>query len=416
MLFRKIEKYYYSWRLAADEQIVLVLPPTTLVLPQSGPPFLMAIVLMLLVTRYPDYSTIFSAIPGLLRSPLGGAVGLFFGWAVLSCLWSPVLGVSATGLSKVLGMVAVTVFLLAIAMTEPLSGDRSMRFMVAVALLCAGATALLSLTYPQVGAFLGIPITDRQFRRIAVILALLLPFIMAHRRFHPALRVGVCLAVIGTIFMTTSETAKLAALVAVASFLIAALAWRVALLVVAFTTILSMLFMPLLVPLLQSAIISKLFSMLGNAHIAERLEIWRQSVLLIPQHPLHGWGFASSRTLLKHLDPAVLEKLNIALISASHPHNQILQIWIEFGIVGVALFCIVLIAALVRIHAMPPATRLAALSLTASLFSIAAVSHGLWQSWWVALTCALLVVLVGAERRERQMMGAKPSCAGRAEP
>jgi hypothetical protein len=48
----------------------------------------------------------------------------------------------------------------------------------------------------------------------------------------------------------------------------------------------------------------------------------------------------------------------------------------------------------------------------ASLFAIGAVSHGLWQSWWVALTSALLVVVLALERRERQMHGAKPSRAG----
>jgi O-antigen ligase len=284
--------------------------------------------------------------------------------------------------------------------------------MSAVTLLCAGATLLFSLTYTQVGELLGIAITDRQFRRIAVILALLLPFIMAHRPFSPALRASLCLPVIGAIFMTASEAAKLAAVVAVASFLLAALAWRIALFVAAFATILLTLLMPLLLPPLQSTIAANLNSMLGNAHVAERLKIWRQSVLLIPLHPLRGWGFESTRAVFRNPGPEVLERLDIALDPASHPHNQILQIWLELGAAGVALFCLVLIAAFCRIHAMPPATRVAALSMTASLFSIAAVSHGLWQSWWVALACALLVVVLALERRERQMHGAKPSRAG----
>jgi O-antigen ligase len=398
--------------LTADEQIVLLLPPTTLLLPQSAPTILAAIGLVLLITRFRDCPIVFSAIPALLRSPLAVAAGLFFIWAALSCLWSPVPGVSATALFKVLGIAAVAIFLLAVAASEPLSGDRAMRLMSAVALLSAGATLLFSLAYAQVNDLLGLAVTDLQFRRIAVILALLLPFIMAHRPFSPALRVSLCLPVIGVIFMTTSETAKSAALVAVASFLLAALAWRVALFVLAVASILTTLLMPFLLPLLQSAIRSNLNPMLGNAHAAERLEIWRQSVLLIAQRPLYGGGFESSRTLLEQLDRELLETLNIAPIVSSHPHNQILQIWIEFGVVGVALFCLVLIAVLYRIHAMPPAIRLAALSMTASLFTIAAVGHGLWQSWWVALTCALLVVVLALERRERQMHGANPSRAG----
>ena len=405
MLSSLAKNYFHKWSLTADERIVLLLPPATLLFPQSPPASLIAITAVLLVTRFRDYQTIFSIVPALARSPLAVTAGLFLMWVGLSSLWSPVPEVSAIRLFKTLTMIAATVFLLAVAATERLSGDRSLRFMSAMAVLCAGLTALLSITYPQVGAFLGIPLGDTQFHRIALILALLLPFIMAHRRFSPALRAGLCLPLIGAVFMTTSETAKLAVLVAVASFLLAALAWRTAIFIVTFASIALTLLMPLLLALLQSAIPASLIAMLADAHAAERLAIWRQLVLLIPVRPLHGWGLGSTRVLLDYLDPRTLAEMNITPVAASHPHNHILQIWLELGVVGIALFCLVLVAVLYRIHAMPPATRTATLSMIATIFAISAVSHGLWQSWWVALVCALVVMILALERRERQMQG-----------
>jgi len=405
MLSSLAKKYYYKWSLTADERVVLLLPPATLLFPQSAAACLMAIALVLLFTRFRDYKAIFSIVPALVRSPLAVTAGLFLIWVDLSCLWSPVPEVSATRLFKTLTMVAATVFLLAVAATERLSGDRSMRFMSAITVLCAALTALLIVTYPQVGTLLGIRLTDRQFHRIALILALLLPFIMAHLRYSLALRAGLCLPLIGAVFMTASETAKLAVLVAAASFLLATLSWPTAIFIVAFACVFLTLLMPLLLPFLQSAIPAGLIAMLADAHAAERLAIWREHAQLIPLRPWHGWGIGSTRAVLDHVDPQTLMDLKITPIVAIHSHNQILQIWLELGAIGIGLFCAVLIAVVYRINAMPPATRIAALSLIATIYAISVVGHGLWQSWWVALIGALLVLVLALERRERQMQG-----------
>ncbi|HSM19663.1 MAG TPA: hypothetical protein VK844_04780, partial [Hyphomicrobiales bacterium] len=313
MLCSIIKKYYYKWHLGADEQLVMLLPPTTLVLPQSAPAFLMLVTLVLLATRSSDCPAIFPAMGQLLRAPLALAIGLFLFWAALSGLWSPVPGASAAGLAKLLAMVAAAIFLLGVVATEPLSGGRAMRLKTAVAMLAAGGTVLFGLTYAEIGDALGIPITDRQFRRIAVILTLLLPFMIGHRPYSTALRGSLGLVLVAVIFFTPSEAAKLGVIVAVSSFVLAAIAWRVALVAAGFALILITLFMPLLVPLLQSPFATRLISLLGEAHVAERLEIWRQSVLLIPFKPLRGWGFESSRAVFENLPPEVIERLGVAL-------------------------------------------------------------------------------------------------------
>jgi O-antigen ligase len=405
MLSTLARKYYYRWSLTADERIVLLLPPATLVFPQSAAACLLAIALVLLVTRFSDYKTILSAAPTLVQSQLAVAVGLFFIWVDLSCLWSPVPEISATRLFKTLTIVAATVFLLAVATTERLPTDRVLRFMSTTTMLCAGLTALLILTYPQVGSLLGVPLSDRQFHRIALVLALLLPLILTHRRFSPALRAGLCLALVGSIFMTTSETAKLAVLVGVSNFLLATLSWPIAIFTIAFACIVLTLLMPLLLPFLQSTIPASLIAMLADAHAAERLAIWREHAQLIPLHPLRGWGIGSTRAVLDYVDPQTLADLKITPIVAIHSHNHILQIWLELGGIGIGLFCTVVIAVLYRINAMSPAIRTAALSLFSTIFAIGIVGHGLWQSWWVALIGGLMVVVLALERREREAQG-----------
>lgn len=398
--------YYFKWSLTADEWIVLLLPPATLLFPQSAAACLMAITLLLLITRYSDYNMIFSIVPALVRTPLAVTAGLFLIWVDLTCLWSPVPETSAMRLFKTLTMIAAAVFLLAVAATERLSGDRSLRFMSIVTVSCAVLTALLVFTYPHVGVFLEVPLSDRQFHRIALILALLLPFIITHGRLNPALRAGLCLLLMAAVFMTTSETAKLAVLVAVACSLLATLSWPTAIFSVAFVCVLLTLLMPLLLPFLESTIPASLIAMLADAHAAERLAIWREHTLLIPLHGLRGWGMGSTRALLDHIEPQTLVDLKITPVIALHSHNHILQIWLELGGIGIGLFCASLVATLYRINAMPPATRAAALSMFATIYAISIVGHGLWQSWWIALICALLVLVLALERRERQMQGA----------
>ena len=406
MILDLIKKYYYKWSLAADERIVLLLPPATLVVASAAPACLIAIADVLLVTRFYDYRTIFGAIPGLMRSPFAAAAGLFFLWAAASCFWSAEPTVSTMRLFTTLILIAITLFLLGVAATETLRDDRSMLFMSLAAVVCAVVTIVMIAFFVPMDIFWDIRITEYQFHRIAFVLALLLPFILTHRPFNPALRIVVGLCLLGAIFLSNNEAAKLAVLVGIASLVLASFAWRTAIVAVTLAMVLLTVFMPAVLVLLQSGIPADAIAMLGDAHAAERLEIWRQSVPLIPQRWLHGWGMETTRSVFDHIDAQTLQRLEIPIVDATHPHNQILQIWVELGIVGILLFCAALVAASHRICSMPPATKVATLSMTATLFAISAVSHGLWQSWWVALVCGLLVLVLALERRERQREGA----------
>jgi O-antigen ligase len=81
-----------------------------------------------------------------------------------------------------------------------------------------------------------------------------------------------------------------------------------------------------------------------------------------------------------------------------HPHNAVLQWWMELGAAGAALFAL-LLWRLSRLAAAPagrdPLFSNAAMTMLASSVLIAAVSYGFWQSWWQA-TLWLLGVWLAA--------------------
>lgn len=127
-----------------------------------------------------------------------------------------------------------------------------------------------------------------------------------------------------------------------------------------------------------------------NTSALHRLIIWSFTRDRITEHPLKGWGMDASRTI-----PGADEEKLVSLISSQgearvqnfsllplHPHNGVLQLWLELGLPG-AMLGAILAWGLCR-HAphtsRPPLT----LATLATGFVLSNLSYGLWQSWWQA--------------------------------
>lgn len=127
-----------------------------------------------------------------------------------------------------------------------------------------------------------------------------------------------------------------------------------------------------------------------------RVAIWQFSAEQILHHPLLGWGLDASRRLG---DGQVARTLsNAAGLLPLHPHNAYLQIWLEFGLVGAAIalvMCLLVIRAVGRLDG--PAQPLA-LAAYASTASMAGVSYGIWQSWWLSTLLLTIILTMVAER------------------
>ncbi len=121
-------------------------------------------------------------------------------------------------------------------------------------------------------------------------------------------------------------------------------------------------------------------SALAKATILPRLELWtfvgEKVIAAFPS----GYGLEAGRTL----SLADMDRKYFGGSLMHHPHNGVLQIWLEFGLIG-ALAAATAWALLIKQCFEMDRWQAAAFLACASCFLlIASVSHGFWQSWWIS--------------------------------
>lgn len=142
---------------------------------------------------------------------------------------------------------------------------------------------------------------------------------------------------------------------------------------------------------------SPLQSFFASSYAAERLEIWHFVSVHILQQPLIGYGIEATRNIIFET-----QRIYFPGNSVLHPHNFALQIWIEFGAIGVILAC-GLLAALMRViysHKDVLTARMEIATVYAAM-AVGAVGYGMWQGWWLGLMI-LLFFFAGLFRLCRQ--------------
>ncbi|HEX4186105.1 MAG TPA: O-antigen ligase family protein [Stellaceae bacterium] len=126
-----------------------------------------------------------------------------------------------------------------------------------------------------------------------------------------------------------------------------------------------------------------------------RLLIWSFAGDRIAERPVTGWGLDSSRAIPGGDDPIRPRETWMPL----HPHNAALQVWLELGAPGAALFALlaaIVWGALARVGWPPLFAAAAGASLTIAFVECFA-TYGIWQEWWIGtLSLSLFLVLVMA--------------------
>lgn len=137
------------------------------------------------------------------------------------------------------------------------------------------------------------------------------------------------------------------------------------------------------------------YDFLGS--LGHRYFIWNFALEKALERPIEGWGFDKSRAI-----PGGHETFDIGKeLMPLHPHNGVLQVWLELGLPG-----LIVLAAVVWLLFNPPRHAPGYLpvhnivrTVTVSmLFGIVCVAFGVWQSWWVALVLLVLAVLFMFEK------------------
>ncbi len=126
---------------------------------------------------------------------------------------------------------------------------------------------------------------------------------------------------------------------------------------------------------------------------AHRLRVWEYTADLISQKPVFGWGFDSSRYLNTRGE-------GVTAVMPLHPHNGVLQIWLELGAVGAVVAAVLAIAVCIAIARVivDRAQRAGAFAALASAVIVICLSYGIWQYWWLSglWITAAITLLVGA--------------------
>ncbi len=138
--------------------------------------------------------------------------------------------------------------------------------------------------------------------------------------------------------------------------------------------------------------------------LQHRIVIWKTTAGLISKKPLLGYGMDTSRAFYGKNQKVVYtfpgNETNGAWQNRFepiplHPHNGVLQIWLEFGALGAALFLAFLMAVIRAIARSDGGfERSAVLGAFVTALVIFSISFGAWQSWWLAtlfLTAAFIV-------------------------
>lgn len=114
--------------------------------------------------------------------------------------------------------------------------------------------------------------------------------------------------------------------------------------------------------------------------ILPRLELWQFVAQKIMEKPLLGYGLEAGRFLS-------LEGMAHQYFGGTrmhHPHNGIMQVWFEMGLLGAALSAAAWGALVYQIGRLGRLSQPYVLAGLTCMLVISAVSHGLWQTWWIS--------------------------------
>lgn len=140
---------------------------------------------------------------------------------------------------------------------------------------------------------------------------------------------------------------------------------------------------------------------LQEEHAEHRLVIWNAFEKRGFDHPLLGHGFDASFKVATSPRPGgAPPPLDSARIVDFHPHDIMLQFWVELGLLGLvtaAAVCCFLLARLMPRRGMPLAARL---GLFVTIIGIGLVGLSAWQPWWLASIAAALLWFDFADRHK----------------
>ncbi|HZH12403.1 MAG TPA: O-antigen ligase family protein [Microvirga sp.] len=335
-----------------------------------------------------------------LRSPLGLATLVFFAWCLLSIGWSEFRGLSFRAFGEFWLPIAAA---LVLGLTLPKHINPNMFWLFLGAYLLSGVMIVGELQTGMVlRRALGVRYDTFIFNRpVLTLLTLLLPlsaWIMGGMRRGWLVQLALVLFVGLVALRSESDAAVLGLAIVCLTLPVAWFAPRLTIALATFSFLAAVCLAPVIGSIGARLISPEVHKMIASSHSKERVEIWQSFGEVVRRQPLVGSGFGVSPRMP---DTAVAKELPKELrpaLDIGHPHNAVLQIWVELGAVGAIIFLVIAFLILRALWRLPHLTRSAALALMAGAAPVALVGHGAWQGWWAASLGAAIIWMQAASR------------------
>lgn len=133
--------------------------------------------------------------------------------------------------------------------------------------------------------------------------------------------------------------------------------------------------------------------------IVHRFEIWDHAAHYAQLAPWTGWGFGGYRTL--PIEGPNSDSYVIAEHAEAHAHNVALQLWVETGVIGLAIWLLAVGLVVRAALALQPTLRSVALAAIAAGLVPALISFGFWQATYLAIL-SLTAFLITTMRDEQR--------------
>jgi len=182
--------------------------------------------------------------------------------------------------------------------------------------------------------------------------------------------------------LSQSQSGQLAFALGLIMFFVFPARWRFSYIAFGTALIAALLTTPLIVNFLYDALVDQSQSNIWvqEAYVGNRVEIWHFVIEYAMNNPLFGYGIEATN-YVRHFD---FEHLYNKMDTVLHPHNFSIQIWMEFGLIGVIIATGILNVLLYKLYSIKD--TLVRKSMTVSfivVLLIAAMTYGMWQSWWL---------------------------------
>lgn len=188
-------------------------------------------------------------------------------------------------------------------------------------------------------------------------------------------------SVITMLTLTQSQSGQLSFLLGVLTLLLFPHKAKASYVILAISIILAMFLTPYIVTILYNALIddAQTIPWLKDAYAGNRLEIWEFVMRYALDSPLYGYGMEATRYITDFQHKHIYHPNTSVL----HPHNFSIQIWIEFGLIGLIAASGFFIFIMKNIHNAEVHDRKAIMAVFIATLSVASIGYGLWQSWWL---------------------------------